>query len=80
MVQKAAVVEDANGGDQRGAGEDAFDLGARGAIENEEHGNHDGAIHGQAAQKRNGREMNFARAGQVHHADAQSQGAHGHDQ
>ena len=79
MVQPAAIVEDTYRGDQGSGGENAFNLSAGGAVKHEEYGNHHRAVHGQAAEKRNGTEMDLARAGQVDHADTQCQGAHRND-
>ena len=63
MVQPAFVVEEADGGDECCAGDDADTLGAGGAVEGEEDGEHDGAPHGEAAEKRDRLEVDFARTG-----------------
>src|SRR6201999_4426226 len=48
MMEPAFVVEEADGGDERGAGDDAEALGACRAVERKQHGEHDGTPHREA--------------------------------
>jgi hypothetical protein len=80
MMEQAAVVKNAHGGHQSRSGHDAKNLGARRAIENNQDGHHHAPVHGQAAKKRDGFQVNFARARQVHHAHANGQGANRYSQ
>ncbi len=79
-MEQSAVIEGADTRDERRADEDADDLGTRGSVEGKEHRDHDGGVHRQAAQKRNRREMNFARPRKINHSNTQRQGAYGDDE
>ena len=59
--------------EQRGAGEDADDLLLRRVMPREQHGEDEAEINGDAAEQRDGIEMNFARPGLIHHPVAQRQ-------
>ena len=76
-MQPAFVVEEADGGDERCAGDDAEALSAGGAVEREQNGEHDGAPHREATEERNRLQVYFARSGQIDHADAQGERANG---
>ena len=80
MMEQPAVIEDADGRHKGRADQDTGDLFARGSLKRQQDGNHDGSIHRQPTQKRNGCAMNLARPRQVDHADAQCKCAHGNDQ
>ncbi len=77
VMQPAFVVEEADGGDERGAGDDASALCSGGTVEREEDGEHDPAIHRESTEERNRLKMNFARPGEIDHADAESERANG---
>ncbi len=77
MVEHAAVVEQADGGQQRGAGENARDLLLRRAAQRENDSEHESEIDGDAAEQGNRLHVDFARAGAVDHAVAQSNAANG---
>ena len=76
VMKPAAIVQNSNRGDQRGAGENAFDLRARRAVEQKQDAKNHTGIHRQSAQQGNRLQMNFARTGKIHHANAQGQRAH----
>jgi hypothetical protein len=80
MMEPAAVVEETNNGDESGAADDADNLGARGAVENNQDGQHHAAINCQATEKWDGFQVNLTRSGQIHHAKANSQRPDGHCQ
>src|ERR1700722_7689861 len=80
VMQPAAVVEETDNGNQGGAAGDADDLGAGWAVENNQNGQHNPAVDGEAAKKRDGFQVNFTRPGQIHHADANGQRPDGYCQ
>ncbi len=71
VMQQAAVVEEADDGEQRGAGEDADDLLLRRVVPREQHGEYEAQVNSDAAEQRDGIQMNFAGPGFIHHAVAQ---------
>src|SRR5271155_2464705 len=73
VMQQPAVVKEADNGDQRGAGQDADDLLHRRVMPRQQHSEDEAQINGDAAEERNGIQMNFARPGFIHHAEAQRQ-------
>ena len=75
VMQPAFVVEEADGGDERGAGDDAERFERARAVEREQNREHDAALHREAAEERNRLQVDFARSGQIDHADAQSERA-----
>ena len=75
VMQQAAVVEQSDHREQRGAGENSDDLLMRRAAEREQNGEHESEIDGDAAEQRNGAEVDFARAGMVHHPVTQREAA-----
>lgn len=77
MMEQAAVIEDASDADERGSGEDAGHLCACGAVERNERSKENAAIDGQATEQGHGREMDLARTGMIHHANAKSELADG---
>src|SRR5579859_79386 len=80
MMKEPAVVKNADGGDKCRADQDTGNLHSRRPLKSQQNGNYDRGIHGQAPQERNRRLMYFSRAGEVHHADAQSEGTYRNDQ
>lgn len=71
-MQEAPVVEGAHEGQQGGAGQDADDLGAGVAVNEEDDGQDGAGVDGQTTQEGHGGEVHLARAGPVN--DAQAQG------
>src|SRR5580704_8660241 len=78
VVQQAAVVEEADDGEQRGAGKDADDLLLRRVVPREQHCEYEAQVNSDAAEQRDGIQMNFARPGFIHHAVAQREMTDGH--
>ena len=77
MVEQAAVVKEADDGEQGGSGEDADDLLLGDAVAGEENREHEAEVNRGAAQERNRIDVDFPRAGLVHHAVAEGQVADG---
>ncbi len=78
MMQQAAIVKKTDDRQQRGAGQDSDDLLQRRVMPREQHGENEAQINGDAAEQRDGIQMNFARPGFIHHPVAQRQMANGH--
>ena len=78
VMQQAAVVKEPDDREHRGACEDADDLLQRRVMPCEQHGKNEAQVNGDAAEQRDGIQMNFARAGLIHHAVAQRQMPDGH--
>ena len=79
-MEQPPVVENANTGDERRADEYAHNLGACRSIEGQQHSHDHRSVHRQAAKKRDGRKVNFARPRQIDHSNAQGESAHGNDE
>ena len=77
VVKHAAVVEQADGGEQRGAGKNARDLLLRRAAQRKNDGKDKAKIDGDAAEERNRFEVNFARPGAIDHAVVERKAANG---
>src|SRR5690349_24013150 len=80
MMKKAAVIENANGGDKRCTNQDACDLGSGRSLKCKQDGYDDRGIHSQPAEKWNRRVMHLSWPWQVHHAHTQRKGTHRNDQ
>ena len=76
MMKQAAIVEQADAGEQCGAGENSDDLLVRYAAQGEQNGEHESEVDRDAAKQWNRIEMDFARAGTVHHTVVQREAAH----
>ena len=80
MMKEPAIIENANGSHQGRANQDSGNLRLRWPLKRQQHGNHDGGVHGQSAEKRDGSMMHLSWPGQVHHAHAQRERAHRNNQ
>ncbi len=66
---------------RRGARQDSHDLPLRHSVVQREQNRQDKRkVDGDAAEQRHGLDVNFARAGLVHHSEMQRQTPHGHRQ
>lgn len=65
MVQAAAVVQDADDGQEGGAGQDGDDLGARGAVDEQQEGDHSRSVDGHPTQQGYRDQVDLARIGLV---------------
>src|SRR5580658_1553065 len=75
-MEQTAVIEEADYRDERRPREDSYDLPARGFVHRDQNREREPAINRHAAEKRNRLDVNFARPGLVHQADAQGEAAH----
>ena len=80
VVEQAAVVQEPDDREQRGAGQDAHDLLLGNVVAREQNRQHKAEIDSDAAQQRYWVYVDFARPGLVHHSVAQRQMAHRYGQ